>query len=80
MQALLTAARIEDLQVEEAIRLALAHHVQVPGDRITVAVTDGVATLGGTVDWPYQRSAAVSATRTVPGVRHVVDRIEVAAG
>ena len=80
MQALLTPARIEDLQIEGAVQFALEHHAQVPAERITVTVIDAVATLGGTVDWPYQRSAAVAATRTVPGVRHVIDRIEVAVG
>lgn len=80
MTALLSPARIEDLQIEGAVRLALERHAQVPFERITVSVSEGVATLAGRVDWRYQLSAALAAARTVPGVRDVVNQLTVAFG
>jgi osmotically-inducible protein OsmY len=79
MVGLLTPARIEDLQIEQLVRLALDRHAQVPFESIAVSVRDGVATLTGHVDWPYQAASAVAATRTVPGVRHVIGLLTVAA-
>ena len=80
MNALLSPARIEDLQIEGAVRLALEQHAQVPFERITVSVSDGVATLSGKVDWRYQLAAALAAARTVSGVSEVVNRLTVAFG
>jgi len=77
MTALLGPARIADAQIEGAITAALEHHAQVPFERITVSVSDGVATLSGTVDWRYQQSATLAATKNVGGVREVNDRLVV---
>jgi osmotically-inducible protein OsmY len=80
MTALLTPARIGDLQLEGAVQLALEHHAQVPFERITVSVHDGVATLTGTVDWRHQQTAALAATGTVAGVRAIVNHLQVTFG
>jgi len=77
MATLLGQARIADLQLEGAIQVALEHHAQVPFERIRVSVTDGVATITGTVDWRYQQIAALSAARAVGGIRDVHDRLAV---
>ena len=78
MTALLNPARLADLQLEGAVRLALEHHAQVPEERIAVGVSDGVATLSGTVDWRYQQTAALAAAKTVAGVRDVESQLTVA--
>ena len=74
-------AVIEDIQVrlpgslkrtdDEITRIAsdaLGWNVQVPSDRITVQVQDGVLTLSGEVDWRYQKVAAEEAVRYLAGV------------
>lgn len=80
MTALLAPARIEDLQLDRAVRLALERHAQVPFEHIAVSVHDGIVTLTGTADWRYQLAAAVAATKTVSGVRDVVNRLTVTFG
>lgn len=80
MPALLSPARLEDLQVEEAVRKALDTHAQVPGGRIAVSVDNCVVTLTGKVDWRFQQAAAVAATKAVRGVRDVVNTIGVVYG
>jgi len=77
MTALLSSARIADLQLEGAVCLALEHHAQLPAERIAVCVSDGVATLSGAVDWRYQQAAALAATKTVAGVRDVENHLTV---
>ena len=80
MTELLAPARAGDLQIEGAVQQVLRQHAQVPFERITASVSDGVATLSGTVDWRYQQNAAVAATRTVAGVRDIDNRLRVAFG
>jgi osmotically-inducible protein OsmY len=77
MTALLTEARLTDLQIQGAVQAALAHHAQVPYERIAAFVEDGVVTLTGTVDWRYQQSAALAATRHVGGVHDVKNELRV---
>jgi osmotically-inducible protein OsmY len=45
--------------------------------RIDVQSRNGEVTLTGSIQYPYQRSAAVQAASTTSGVRHVVDRMTV---
>ena len=80
MTGLLSPARIGDLQIEGAVQLALERHAQVPFQRITVSVSEGVVTLSGTVDWRYQQAAALAATKTVAGVRDVNNLLRVTFG
>ena len=74
-------AVVEEIQVrlpgslkrtdEEITRIAsnaLGWNVQVPRDRITVQVQDGLVTLSGEVDWRYQKVAAEEAVRYLAGV------------
>jgi osmotically-inducible protein OsmY len=77
MTALLGPARMQDLQLEGVIQLALENHAQVPFRRVHVLVCDRVATLTGNVDWRYQQNAAVAATKAVAGVREIVNRLTV---
>jgi osmotically-inducible protein OsmY len=83
-------AVVEEIQVrlpgslkrtdEEITRIAsnaLEWNVQVPRDRIKVQIEDGVVTLGGEVDWRYQKLAATEAVRYLAGVVLVYDEITV---
>ena len=51
----------------------------IPRDRVTVTVTNGWVDLHGTVDWQYQRDAAVRAVRTLTGVKGVTNGIVIKA-
>lgn len=56
---------------------ALKANVSVPADRIKVTVNKGWVTLEGQVEWQYQRTAAESAVRYLPGVVGVSNLIQV---
>jgi hypothetical protein len=45
--------------------------------RVGVETKNGEVTLTGNIQYPYQRSAAMNAAATTPGVRHVVDRLTI---
>jgi hyperosmotically inducible protein len=45
---------------------------------LTIGVKDGIATVGGTVYWQPDRDAALSLVANTPGVRDIVDNIQVA--
>jgi osmotically-inducible protein OsmY len=77
MTALLAAAHTRDLQIETAVHAALAHHAQVPFERIAAFVEDGIVTLTGTVDWRYEQLAALAAARHVGGVHDVKNEVQV---
>ena len=47
----------------------------LPRDRLKVDIEDGMVTLSGMVDLPYQRSCAEFDVRKVPGVIGVVNHI-----
>lgn len=63
---------------------AIAHAAQrllqwindLPRHDLRVAVANGWITLCGAVTWDYQRLAALSAVRNLPGVAGLSDRIE----
>lgn len=57
-----------DTDIAAAAESALKWHALVPADRITVTVEKGWITLGGEVDWEYQRRHAESAVRPLTGV------------
>ena len=63
---------------KEAVR-SLAQRVDVPDDKIKVAVKDGWITLSGSVDFGFQRKAAESALKYQTGVRGVTNDISVKA-
>jgi osmotically-inducible protein OsmY len=61
----------------EAAR-ALKLNTAVPSARLTVSVSDGYVTVAGTVDWFYERHAALYTIRNLPGIRGIVDVIVIA--
>lgn len=51
--------------------------IGVPHGSIQVTVQDGLVTLGGQVDWQYQRIAATDAVRSLSGVVGVLNNITI---
>jgi osmotically-inducible protein OsmY len=66
-----------DTELAHAAVNVLGWHVQVPDDRVKVAVRDGWITLEGEVEWQYQRAAAERALRNLKGVRGVRNLVSV---
>lgn len=56
---------------------ALAWDSCLPNDTIKVAVTKGLVTLMGALEWSHQKRSAEHAVSHVKGVRGVINRIEV---
>ncbi len=66
-----------DEQIAADVRSMLALDLDVPDTRITVSALDGVVTLGGDVDYFYQRDAAEDDAASILGVRDVISNIAV---
>jgi osmotically-inducible protein OsmY len=64
-----------DTDIAQAIESALKWQAFVPPERVQVKVEHGWVTLGGEVDWDYQRSAAAKAVRPLRGVVGLDNRI-----
>jgi osmotically-inducible protein OsmY len=69
--------RRSDQQIETDVRSMLVLDLAVPNTRITVSVFEGVVTLGGDVDYYYQRDAAEDDAASIAGVRDVISNIAV---
>jgi osmotically-inducible protein OsmY len=69
------ASERTDSDIARAAVTALEWSTSVPHDRITVTVRHGWVTLEGTVDWPYQKSAAEDTVRHLMGVRGVTNAL-----
>lgn len=68
-----------DTEIAQAATAALGWNVLIPADRVTVTVTNGWVDLHGTVDWQYQRDAALRVVRHLTGVTGVTNGIVIKA-
>jgi osmotically-inducible protein OsmY len=66
-----------DQDVATAALNAMKWDFEVPNDKIKVVVKNGWVTLTGTVDWQYQKNAAVRCVRNLSGVTMVSNEIEI---
>ena len=64
-----------DTEIAQTAIEALKWSTLVPPDRVTVTVTNGHITLGGTLDWQYQKDGAERAIRDLRGVKSVLNTI-----
>ena len=72
----LSDARLDSV-IAANVRQALKLDSDVPDERITVQVHDGLVTLDGTVDADLQKEAAEADAHKVKGVRGVTNRIHI---
>jgi osmotically-inducible protein OsmY len=72
-------AKTSDGEIAQRILDIFEWDVTVPHDKLTVKVDHGIVKLGGTVDWHFQREAAVKAAGKISGVRLVVNTIDIAS-
>lgn len=66
-----------DTDIALAVERALFWNVLVPHEQISVHVENGCVTLGGEVEWNYQRQAAEDMARDLLGVRSVANQVVV---
>ena len=66
-----------DADIADHIRSVFELDYQVPDERLSVSVIDGIATLAGNVDWSYQRDAAENDAAMILGVIDIVDEITI---
>lgn len=73
---------VEDQTLRDKLAKALSYEYVGYGtttfNALTIEVHGGVVTLGGTVYWEPDRNAAVALVASTPGVKDVVDNIQVA--
>ena len=62
---------VDDRTLEQRVESQLFRHVDVPGDRISISVEEGVLVLRGEVDRPEQIGELEAAARKIPGVQMV---------
>jgi len=68
-----------DTEIAAAVDHALSWNTSVPKDRIKVTVEKGWITLGGEVDWNFQRRAVERLVRPLKGVVGISDNIGIKA-
>src|SRR5216683_6122296 len=66
-----------DADIADHIRSAFELDYQVPDERLSVSVIDGIVTLTGNVNWSYQREAAEDDAAMILEVTGLVDEITV---
>lgn len=69
--------RKTDAEIAEAVLNALKWHSAIPEEKITVKVEDGNVTLGGELEWEYQKLNARNAIQYLSGVRSVINLITI---
>lgn len=77
-----SAPAVEDVNLRNELAQKLAYdrvgYGTTPFNNITIGVHDGVVTLGGTVYGPPDKDSAMSLVSHTPGVKDVIDNLEVA--
>jgi osmotically-inducible protein OsmY len=71
------AGEHSDTEIARAAVDAFKWDTAVPADRIKVSVDDGWVTLTGDVRWDFQRRAAERAVRTLPGVKGIMNLVNI---
>ena len=64
-----------DTDIAQAAVTALKWNAIIPENHVSVTVSNGWLTLGGTVDWQFEKQAAARALRDLTGVKGVVNNI-----
>ena len=72
-------AKTSDGEIAQRILDIFEWDVTIPHQNLTVKVEHGLVTLGGTVEWHFQRQAAEKAAGKISGVRVVINTVEIAS-
>ena len=66
-----------DPEIARYVQHVLKSHAILGDMKISATVQDGFVTLEGIVEWNYQKTSALDATESFPGVRGVINLISV---
>ncbi|MBZ5635881.1 MAG: BON domain-containing protein [Acidobacteriia bacterium] len=66
-----------DAEIAREVTRRMKEDIDVPDDRITVKVADGVVTIAGIVNHAAQKDATERCAARVKGVRGITNKIEV---
>jgi osmotically-inducible protein OsmY len=69
-----------DPEIEVAIAARIAEHKSFTNDQVDIASYHGRVTVAGEVDTEEERAEVVALAAAVPGVRQVIDRLELKEG
>src|SRR6266568_8711042 len=72
--------KADDTKISSEIQGKFSQDSGLSSKQLTVQANDGVVTLGGTVDNDAQREAASRQAAEVPGVRTVINNLQVGNG
>jgi osmotically-inducible protein OsmY len=73
-------ALYSDPEIEVAIAARIAEHKSFTNDQVDIASYHGRVTVAGEVDTEEERAEVVALAAAVPGVRQVIDRLELKEG
>jgi hypothetical protein len=71
--------KVPDASIIQKVTRSLSNHGMRSPCHIAVAARKGDVTLSGTIQFEYQRIAALHAARGIDGVRRVMDQLKVQA-
>ncbi|AZA50324.1 BON domain-containing protein [Chryseobacterium carnipullorum] len=66
-----------DADVANEVLAALKSNDTVPDEKVSVKVEDGWVTLGGELNWNYERDAAKKAINFLPGIKAITNNIKI---
>jgi osmotically-inducible protein OsmY len=66
---------LADTDLAAAAADAIETLTTVPPETINVTARNGWLHLGGSVNWPHQRTTVEDVTRNLPGVQGIIDSI-----
>ncbi|MEK6555024.1 MAG: BON domain-containing protein [Bdellovibrionota bacterium] len=69
--------RRDDRAIAEAVANQFKWSVQIPQDKIKIAVENAHVTLSGEVDWNYERNAAEDIVREITGVKSLTNFLRI---
>ena len=72
-----TSSKKSDTEIAYAVQNSLKWNIYNLSNNINVKVEDGLVTLGGSVEWHYQKDSAENSVRFLTGVRGVFNNITV---
>lgn len=72
-----TAFKRSDEEIKDAVSNAFTWDTTVPQEKITISVANGFVTLGGKVNWNYQKLKATEDVNYLAGVKGITNNITV---
>ena len=66
-----------DAEIANVVRAAFNRSLLIPHEGISITAANGTVWLEGTVNWEFERMAAIDRALDVPGVGAVYNRLDV---